>query len=128
MLRQDAQQPERRAGRHARGRQGRTRFKRVRKVERFATAAKEAVAQRRFEDAIEAFSGAIEAAALPGEKFSDPEVTAKGEPRAHVPLTALETLWFNTGTLCNLACASCYIESSPTNDALVYIAAKGELY
>ena len=66
---------------------------------------------------------AVEAAALPVEKFSDPEVTAKGEPRAHVPLTALETLWFNTGTLCNLACASCYIESSPTNDALVYIAA-----
>jgi MoaA/NifB/PqqE/SkfB family radical SAM enzyme len=30
-------------------------------------------------------------------------------------------LWFNTGTLCNLACKSCYIESSPTNDALVYI-------
>ena len=67
---------------------------------------------------------AIEAAALPVEKFSDPEITAKGEPRAHVPLTRLETLWFNTGTLCNLACASCYIESSPTNDALVYIAAK----
>ena len=67
---------------------------------------------------------AVEAAALPVEKFSDPEVTAKGEPRAHVPLTARETLWFNTGTLCNLACASCYIESSPTNDALAYIAAK----
>ena len=40
-----------------------------------------------------------------------------------MPLVALETLWFNTGTLCNLACANCYIESSPTNDALVYIAA-----
>ncbi len=36
-------------------------------------------------------------------------------------LHALETLWFNTGTLCNLACASCYIESSPTNDALAYL-------
>lgn len=33
----------------------------------------------------------------------------------------LETLWLNTGTLCNLACKSCYIESSPTNDALVYL-------
>ncbi|MEM1132775.1 MAG: radical SAM protein [Pseudomonadota bacterium] len=33
----------------------------------------------------------------------------------------LETLWINTGTLCNLACASCYIESSPRNNALVYI-------
>jgi organic radical activating enzyme len=38
-----------------------------------------------------------------------------------VPLERLETLWLNTGTLCNLACKSCYIESSPTNDALVYL-------
>jgi hypothetical protein len=30
-------------------------------------------------------------------------------------------LWFNTGTLCNLACKNCYIESSPTNDALAYL-------
>lgn len=36
-------------------------------------------------------------------------------------LRRLETLWFNTGTLCNLACATCYIESSPTNDALAYL-------
>ena len=48
-------------------------------------------------------------------------MTAKGEPRATVSLDRLETLWFNTGTLCNLACKSCYIESSPTNDALVYL-------
>jgi uncharacterized Fe-S cluster-containing radical SAM superfamily protein len=54
-------------------------------------------------------------------KFQDPDITAKGERRASVDLTGLETLWINTGTLCNLACASCYIESSPTNDALVYI-------
>ncbi|MHA7819784.1 MAG: radical SAM protein [Erythrobacter sp.] len=54
-------------------------------------------------------------------KFSDPEVTAKGEPRASVALEQLETVWFNTGTLCNLACTSCYIESSPRNDALVYL-------
>jgi hypothetical protein len=53
-------------------------------------------------------------------KFRDPLVTAKGEPRARVALARLDTLWINTGTLCNLACASCYIESSPTNDALVY--------
>ena len=33
----------------------------------------------------------------------------------------LTTLWFNTGTLCNIACLTCYIESSPRNDALVYI-------
>ena len=65
----------------------------------------------------------VEAAPLPREKFSDPLVTAKGEERASVPLARLETLWLNTGTLCNLACATCYIDSSPTNDALVYLAA-----
>ncbi|MXP31443.1 radical SAM protein [Erythrobacter jejuensis] len=63
----------------------------------------------------------MEGAALPEEKFADPDWTAKGEPRASVPLTGLETLWLNTGTLCNLACANCYIESSPTNDALIYL-------
>jgi pyruvate-formate lyase-activating enzyme len=65
----------------------------------------------------------VEAAPLPPAKFADPDVTAKGEPRASVSVIALETLWFNTGTLCNLACATCYIESSPTNDALVYLSA-----
>jgi hypothetical protein len=40
---------------------------------------------------------------------------------AIVELEALETLWFNTGTLCNLACAGCYIESSPRNDRLAYL-------
>ena len=54
-------------------------------------------------------------------KFRDPLVTAKGERRAHVALDRLDTLWINTGTLCNLACKTCYIESSPTNDALVYL-------
>ena len=56
-------------------------------------------------------------------KFQDPDVTAKGEARAKVSLPHPETLWFNTGTLCNITCANCYIESSPTNDALVYISA-----
>lgn len=56
-------------------------------------------------------------------KFQHPRITAKGEPRASVRLTNPETLWFNTGTLCNIACANCYIESSPTNDRLVYITA-----
>lgn len=54
-------------------------------------------------------------------KFQDPHVTLSGQPRASVHLEALETLWFNTGTLCNLQCENCYIESSPTNDALVYL-------
>ena len=56
-------------------------------------------------------------------KFRDPLVTAKGEERAQVALKALETLWFNTGTLCNLTCQNCYIESSPKNDRLVYLTA-----
>jgi uncharacterized Fe-S cluster-containing radical SAM superfamily protein len=50
-------------------------------------------------------------------------VTAKGERRATVGLKRLETLWFNTGTLCNITCANCYIESSPTNDRLAYLTA-----
>ena len=61
------------------------------------------------------------APALDPAKFRDPLVTAKGEARAHVALDRLETLWVNTGTLCNLACKACYIESSPTNDALIYL-------
>lgn len=56
-------------------------------------------------------------------KFVDPLVTADGSPRAQVGLSQLETLWFATGTLCNLACANCYIESSPTNDSLIYLTA-----
>ena len=54
-------------------------------------------------------------------KFRDAEFTAKGEPRAHVALGRLKTLWFNTGTLCNITCANCYIESSPRNDRLEYL-------
>lgn len=54
-------------------------------------------------------------------KFSDPYYTVDGSPRAQVDLTHPDTLWFNTGTLCNIECLRCYIESSPTNDALVYM-------
>ena len=61
--------------------------------------------------------------ALNPNKFRDPVTTAKGERRAQVALRALETLWINTGTLCNLTCKNCYIESSPTNDRLVYLTA-----
>ena len=56
-------------------------------------------------------------------KFRDPQTTAAGEARAAVALRALRTLWINTGTLCNLTCANCYMESSPTNDRLAYISA-----
>lgn len=62
-------------------------------------------------------------AALDPRKFRDPAVTADGDERARVPLTRLETLWFNTGTLCNLECTHCYIESSPRNDRLLYLTA-----
>lgn len=54
-------------------------------------------------------------------KFKHPGVTAKGERRARVALKSLDTLWFNTGTLCNITCRNCYIESSPKNDNLVYL-------
>mgnify|MGYP003633103682 CR=1 FL=1 len=57
----------------------------------------------------------------PSGKFTNTLVTADGSARAHVPFKGFETLWFNTGTLCNLACHNCYIESSPRNDALVYL-------
>jgi len=59
-------------------------------------------------------------------KFVDPELTAEGSRRARVALERLRTLWFNTGTLCNLACEHCYIESSPRNDRLVYLS-RGEV-
>ena len=63
----------------------------------------------------------VSSPALDPAKFRDPDVTATGERRASVDLESLETLWFNTGTLCNLTCSNCYIESSPKNDRLVYI-------
>jgi len=54
-------------------------------------------------------------------KFEHPDWTATRERRASVALDRLETLWINTGTLCNITCQNCYIESSPTNDRLAYI-------
>lgn len=67
-------------------------------------------------------SAVAETTSAPG-KFQHPNVTATGERRARVALHGLRTLWFNTGTLCNLTCANCYIESSPRNDRLVYLSA-----
>lgn len=60
---------------------------------------------------------------LKSNKFADPDRTATGQPRARVTFKQLQTLWFNTGTLCNLTCTNCYIESSPRNDKLVYLSA-----
>ena len=68
-------------------------------------------------------SARLQIALLDRRKFRDPVVTAKGERRAQVALRALDTLWINTGTLCNLTCQNCYIESSPSNDSLSYLTA-----
>ena len=54
-------------------------------------------------------------------KFKNPLFTANGERRAVVSLTNLRTLWFNTGSLCNITCKNCYMDSSPTNDQLAYL-------
>ena len=54
-------------------------------------------------------------------KFKDPIITADGSTRAFIEAKKIKTLWFNTGTLCNIECKNCYIESSPKNDRLVYI-------
>ena len=64
-------------------------------------------------------------ASLPPEpalqKFEHPDWTAARERRATIALERLHTLWINTGTLCNITCQNCYIESSPDNDRLAYI-------
>jgi molybdenum cofactor biosynthesis enzyme MoaA len=54
-------------------------------------------------------------------KFNNLKLTADGKARAFIEAQDLKTLWFNTGTLCNLTCKNCYIESSPTNDRLSYL-------
>src|SRR3954469_9379840 len=60
---------------------------------------------------------------LDQRKSRPPRITAKGERRAQGALRGRDTLWINTGTLCNLTCQHCYIESSPKNDRLVYLTA-----
>jgi hypothetical protein len=37
-----------------------------------------------------------------------------------VSLERIETLWVNTGTLCNLSCTKCFMDSTPVNDSLSY--------
>ena len=54
-------------------------------------------------------------------KFKDQKVTADGSNRAFIEARNIKTLWFNTGTLCNIECRNCYIESSPKNDSLAYL-------
>lgn len=55
------------------------------------------------------------------EKFQDSKKTADGSDRASVRLREFNLLWLNTGTLCNLSCDNCYIESTPSNDRLTYL-------
>lgn len=38
-----------------------------------------------------------------------------------VPFAGLGQLWLNAGSLCNITCAHCYMESSPENDRLSYL-------
>jgi molybdenum cofactor biosynthesis enzyme MoaA len=58
---------------------------------------------------------------LSDNKFKNQKVTADGSNRAFIEARNIKTLWFNTGTLCNIECKNCYIESSPKNDRLVYL-------
>src|SRR5262249_6661722 len=61
------------------------------------------------------------AVTAPRAKFADPDWTANDEARARVRLDALRTLWINTGSLCNIQCRNCYIESCPETDRLSYM-------
>ncbi len=69
---------------------------------------------------MDAFAPVPEEPALNPDKFRDPDRTATGARRATVAFEGLRTLWINTGTLCNITCDNCYIESSPRNDRLAY--------
>ena len=54
-------------------------------------------------------------------KFENKFLTINGKQRAFIETKQFKTLWFNTGTLCNLTCKNCFMESSPTNDQLSYL-------
>jgi len=47
-------------------------------------------------------------------KFENKFLTVSGKQRAFIKTKQFKTLWFNTGTLCNLTCKNCFMESSPT--------------
>lgn len=67
--------------------------------------------------------GAHDLQPLDPAKFKDPFITAKGETRAWVDLARLDTLWFNTSSLCNIQCEHCYMDSGPKKDDLAYLSA-----
>lgn len=54
-------------------------------------------------------------------KFKNMFTTSNGDIRASTKMTNLKTLWFNTGSKCNLSCKHCFMKSSPTNDLLAFI-------
>ena len=54
-------------------------------------------------------------------KFQHPTTTIDGSERASVKFFKLKTIWFNTGSLCNITCKNCFMESSPKNNALSYL-------
>lgn len=54
-------------------------------------------------------------------KFENKFLTVNEKQRAFIETKKFKTLWFNTGTLCNLTCKNCFMESSPTNDQLSYL-------
>ncbi|MEL0242424.1 MAG: radical SAM protein [Pelagibacteraceae bacterium] len=55
------------------------------------------------------------------QKFENKLLTSDNKARAFIQAKKIQTLWFNTGTLCNLTCKNCYIESSPKNDRLAHL-------
>ena len=57
------------------------------------------------------------------ENSKTPTGPPSASPAPACALERLETLWINTGTLCNITCRNCYIESSPSNDRLAYMTA-----
>lgn len=85
--------------------------------------AAEAAAQgRRLQPARMAFSRETPVQWPPAIPAAAP--TGDDDAPARVELAALETLWINTGSLCNLSCAACFMESTPRNDALAYMSAR----
>jgi hypothetical protein len=53
-------------------------------------------------------------------KFQNTRLTAGGAVRASVKLDRLETLWFNTGTQCNIECVNCYIIQPDKRQAFLF--------
>jgi len=56
------------------------------------------------------------------QPWADLGFTADGSPRAFATLEkTLHTLWFYTGSWCNIECQGCYVESSPRNKEMLHL-------